>query len=398
MQQPRPIGSAEKKSSSKLSFGAFGVSLILHVSIFLLVGSYVMFEGVVPRSPFVGTIAAPADVSEIMDIPDITDEMPMPEMMDMPVTEASSAAAEQTSPMDLIISSAPSTTFSLPPVGSGPTINPNIGAGSGGSGTGQARGPSTARAAGSLFGARDVISGALEGTMYDLKQNRRGQPTNVNPGSYNNILKEFFRRGWNTKVMKDYFAVEQKLYQTQFYAPIINADQAPKAFGVEGVVKPSLWVIHYVGTAAAPASGRFRFVGYADDNIIVRWDGRDVLDGSRSAVGFHNDIGQVAEVRDQEIKQSHKAGNGHMAYGPWINMQKGVVAPVEILVGERPGGNLCFYLMIQQEGVEYQKDNAGNPALPLFRLAPSSRRDDEALMRGTNPPRIAREQVSFGSG
>lgn len=39
-----------------------------------------------------------------------------------------------------------------------------------------------------------------------------------------------------------------------------------------------------------------------------------------------------------------------------------------MLIGERRGGKVLFCLMLEDEGVEYQKDSKGNPILPIFRL------------------------------
>ena len=42
---------------------------------------------------------------------------------------------------------------------------------------------------------------------------------------------------------------------------------------------------------------------------------------------------------------------------------------MEVLLGEWPGGDFKAWLMIEKEGVEYEKDTKGNPILPIFKLA-----------------------------
>ncbi len=60
--------------------------------------------------------------------------------------------------------------------------------------------------------------------------------------------------------------------------PVMDAKDAPKAFKVN---KPaSYWAVHYRGKVRAPATGTYRFVGLADDFLLVRFGGRLVLDAS----------------------------------------------------------------------------------------------------------------------
>jgi hypothetical protein len=51
-----------------------------------------------------------------------------------------------------------------------------------------------------------------------------------------------------------------------------------------------------------------------------------------------------------------------------IVAKAGVPYPIEILIGEQPGGRGHADLLIMQSGVTYQKDAKGNPILPVFRL------------------------------
>ncbi len=41
---------------------------------------------------------------------------------------------------------------------------------------------------------------------------------------------------------------------------------------------------------------------------------------------------------------------------------------MQIVIGEQPGGDSLFQLLLEKEGVDYRKDDAGNPILPVFRL------------------------------
>lgn len=53
----------------------------------------------------------------------------------------------------------------------------------------------------------------------------------------------------------------------------MSAGQAPQGFGVEEVVEPRMWVVHYKGQVVAPMDGVYRLAGYADDFIAGRING-----------------------------------------------------------------------------------------------------------------------------
>jgi hypothetical protein len=42
---------------------------------------------------------------------------------------------------------------------------------------------------------------------------------------------------------------------------------------------------------------------------------------------------------------------------------------MEVLLGEWPGGDFKAWLLIEKDGVEYEKDGKGVPMLPIFKVA-----------------------------
>jgi hypothetical protein len=82
--------------SVKMSIGAFGLSLILHVTVLLVVGGYVIYEGVVPKTPF-EAVSGPVASSLDQEV------MPEPESVDpseqMPVVNSDLLAPAQDSPV-----------------------------------------------------------------------------------------------------------------------------------------------------------------------------------------------------------------------------------------------------------------------------------------------------------
>lgn len=366
---PSKSGSTSDKVN-KASLGAFALSLLVHGAVILLVGGYVVFEGVIPKSPFIaveGAVNAPVD-----EIPE--PEQPQ-EMMDTPVAPTSelnlpreNAAPGEATSADIIVSSGANPSFSLPPAVAAPSATPRLGFGSGTKGNSEGRGTGSPQGGiiRSLFGTTESSPSTLKGTMYDLKQTRGGKPTKAD---YLALTNEFSQK-WDTGVFRDYYKVDTSLYATHLFIPLIKAAEAPKAFNVEDKVQPSQWVIVYEGTFTAPASETYRFVGYADDILMVGVNGQLVLDGSRPTIGFDKNLGAASAWKvTPDTLLRHKIGNGQLAYGDWIPLQAGQPNQIHILLGERPGGFFCGFLLIQEKGKKYEVDakSGGRPILPLFR-------------------------------
>lgn len=234
-------------------------------------------------------------------------------------------------------------------------------------------------------------------------------------------LETFIRSGWNENRLSGFFRAPKQKFATTIMMPPMGADQAPIAFGVEDQVKPSYWVCHYKGTIAAPETGRYRFCGFADDILVVRagkkvvldacwpdlitkvspWkssdensrkfpldaprrkieglDWLDVFSGIRSAGGYEGDmplgeaLGQV-QVDGKKIDTgnvtNYEIAARRMVIGDWMSLTKGQKVPVEILIGEIPGGGFLCRLLIEQEGMDYpmvESDGGLRPILPVFK-------------------------------
>jgi hypothetical protein len=138
---PAPQNS-KKEGTAKASIGALALSVIVHGAALLLVGGYVIFEGVVPRTvfnqvdgiidPSADDMAAPPLPEEIVEMPDT----PQP-TDDLTPTTTTTATTSDTLGSDIIISSAPSpNSFNLAPAANITSISNNaqsLGAKSGGS-------------------------------------------------------------------------------------------------------------------------------------------------------------------------------------------------------------------------------------------------------------------------
>ena len=215
------------------------------------------------------------------------------------------------------------------------------------------------------FGSRDKSPGTLIATLYDLKQTQDRQPTHLTNNSYAEVCSEFLKDDWNEAVLNRYFRVTQPLYATQVYFPGMLADVAPKAFGVESIVEPMRWVVHYKGQVSPPESGRYRLAGYADNWMATAINGQTVLIARRG----DTDV-TIPSFQWTADRMGQQLLNGELTYGNWMDLKKGVPVDIDIAVGESAGGSFCGVLLVQKEGDAYEMSETGFPILPLFQLTP----------------------------
>jgi len=252
-------------------------------------------------------------------------------------------------------------------------------AGAGGTDVGFSAGGTTSSNAGGAGGAAVPFfgftaakgGGALVGKFYDLKQFKNQNPSKLDEQKgYPGEIAKFVNSGWNEANLQKYFVAPHPLYTTQIFIPKINAVQGPRAVGLG--VQPKMWVIHYKGTVVPTESGTFRFVGVADDVLIVRFNGRVVLDcGSMNPTGhgpqkFYTTAGLQIEKR-QGMEWYKGLGRGEP-----FQVNGGESYPMEVLIGEWSGIDFKAWLLIEKDGVQYEKDANGNPILPVFKLAAST--------------------------
>jgi hypothetical protein len=204
--------------------------------------------------------------------------------------------------------------------------------------------------------------GAVVGTMYDLKQTPEGKPTNMTNAPdansvYHKFLGKFVESGWNETLLNGFYKVEKPLGAFQIFIPSIPADNAPTAFKVEKYVKPKRWIVVYRGSFTSPESGTYRFVGKCDDILAVRLNNKNVLDGSLTTIS----------------KSISRETVGNLWGGDWFQLSAGQIYPIQIMIGEEPGGEFYAYLLIQKKGENYpSRPNNAGPILPVFQLAPTN--------------------------
>lgn len=235
-----------------------------------------------------------------------------------------------------------------------------------------------------FFGFKESKGGgSLTGKFYDLKQLKNGQPSKLDEqNGFPGELSKFIN-GWNESTFEKYFVGPNPLYTTQIFIPKINANQGPLAFGLGGRVQPKMWAVHYKGNVIPTETGTFRFVGMADDFLVVRFNGRVVLDcGSSTPTGHGPQSFYASAGLQLDPKMGWYKGLGR---GEPFQVTGGQSYPMEVLMGEWPGGDFKAWLMIEKDGVQYEKDAKGNPILPIFKIAAS-----EVAHSGSEAPAFAK--------
>ena len=300
------------------------------------------------------------------------------------LTKTNSRITSKNANASLSISSVPAMANPLATAGAvGGGSSKGFGGGSGGGiGSGKGAGVGGGRNFVSLFGMKSTGSmtvGGLLGTLYDLKQTSGRQPTSAAPAKtgiapYRASVRDFLESGWSPGKLQKFFKSPDMLVSGQLFITSRSADDAPKAFEVEKLMKPSRWVIHYRCYVEVPNSLPFRFVGSGDDFLIVRWNRKIALDDGYETYfagkdGNYKDFGVKVS---KEFKVDRKPGSLHrLKAGPWIQATKGTKVPVEVLIGETPGGVFDCYLAIEvaKSGTKEKGEYEGEGKLKLFRCS-----------------------------
>jgi len=395
----------------KLGGGSLTISLIVH-AIILAIGVYLVVQ-VIPPAPEPVVDFAPKSGGGGSSVASPSEKV----RVQMPPSNASRIAAKgASSAFTLPEPDTASDMTSLSSLDAGSLSGGMGGKGSGGGsgngtglgvGDGMAIGASNGVGIGAVFGTASANKNALIGTFYDLKQTKNRKPTELAElTNYRDIIPKtreiisnFVKQGWNERTFANYYQAPQKLYQTRIAMPSLRADEAPKAFNCEKEVTGSRWVVIYRGMVRPPKSGKFRFVGGADDILVVRFDGKNVFDfGYESAtanISLNKQLAKITGTEDKEWKKSRRdwimpepvevrnyptglftKDLGGLAVGKEFEVTGDKDYPIEILVSEIPGGFFCAYLMIEEVGVTYPTTPGGLPLIPFFRTSGDLPRPD----------------------
>ncbi len=220
----------------------------------------------------------------------------------------------------------------------------------------------------SMFGGTKsmAVGNDFEGTFYSLRYDRRGQETSMDDAGYKSTIRRFVDLDWNPFVFAPYYRAPQKLYTTQIFIPTISSEFGPSKFGIPAGPEfdPYFWCVHYKGKIMRNEGGRYRFWGFGDDVLLVRVNGKVVLNASWG--DFRTELCPW-ERHEEDYK--YFMGHAEAAVGDWFDLEPGVPVEMEVLFGEIPGGQVCAYLVVEDASEDYARNRQGMPILPVFKTA-----------------------------
>jgi len=325
--------------------------------------------------------------------------------------------------------------------------------------------------------------GELQGVFYDLKQTRDRRtssefasvPTAPPPQMQKNwviqrvppalkIMRAFVNGSWRREYdaqgkvhypeLDRFYCSPTRLWTSCFYTDsVIDAELAPKYYECDDVVKvPGSWVCIYSGNVVAPFSGKFRFLGAADDVILVRFNKEIVLDygfvSFTAGSFFHtvrnqqgvdtsvvpdgeNELRQLKSSSSNSIRNRSPLYSKHpleiyqtpnmvmnqqtgrmepdsnpahsLGKGSVITVKEGEVYPIEVLISEVPGGDYYQILYIERLDDNGQPLDPNPASRPLFRTTLALPKDQPKLPYPEFSPygpvwKVVRSTASSGGG
>lgn len=268
----------------------------------------------------------------------------------------------------------PDTPLSTPAFGAMPTsISGMAGAGKGSFGmatssTGKAGMSSTGMPSTgsevSVFGFKGASTlKGMTGHLYDLKQNPDKSPTDYDNHNRQNVLKivnTLNAKQFDLSVLSPFFRANDELTASRFWIPSMTSAQMPRSFGVEKEVKPISLVVRYKAKVVPPKEGTYRFVGFGDDFIGVKLDGKVILPFDRKGTRLYC-RGENAGAFYEITKKGHAVSDS-------VTLSKNQVCELEVILIEWSGGLTGFSLLVEREEDmdKYKRTADGLPIIPIF--------------------------------
>ena len=237
-----------------------------------------------------------------------------------------------------------------------------------GAGTGSGVGTGTGALRMMPFGLLQAPkSGALVGTLYLMPSDQYKNNKEETAG-FQNWIRSTASSGWPESSFAKLPKSPKQLFTTQILIPQIVSLEAPKAFGVDKQKSVVRFLIRYRGKVSPPRNGRWRFVGFGDDILIVRLSSKVVLVSSGP-----KEKKPVPGMTGWTPHKFYNYGSDiNYAVGDWLQLNTSGSYDLEIYMSEEPrSGNTSAILLVEEEGATYEKTAGDAPILPPWTLAPN---------------------------
>jgi hypothetical protein len=217
------------------------------------------------------------------------------------------------------------------------------------------------------FGFKMPPSGTatgLRGVLYYMrrKPDRTPYPENNDRADYLQRIEALFgnKGKLNEAEAQKYLKFDQPLVTNVILFPASAGESAPKAFGVDQVPgTQQSWFAIYKAKVASKEKQRYRFVGGGNEVLIVRVDGKVVLDGCYAGLPWKagkNPTGYGSRGSLGALWSDVRNVGEYFSFGP-----NG--SEVEIIIGAGWGGAFGADLCIEEEGKIYTGE-----LRPLFKI------------------------------
>lgn len=205
----------------------------------------------------------------------------------------------------------------------------------------------------------------LRGVLYYMRRKPDGTvyPENFEKADYLERVERLLGAAGklNEQEASNYLRFGQPLVTQTILFSAVAGDSAPKAFGVEQVPgTQQSWIAVYKAHVFAEAPGkRYRFVGGGNEVLVVRVDGKLVLDGSYESLPWKNGKNPTGHKASGVLNALWSDGRRK---GDFFTVPaKGV--DLEVIIGEGWGGAFGADLCVEEEGRAYKDD-----VRPIFKL------------------------------
>jgi len=232
------------------------------------------------------------------------------------------------------------------------------------------------------FGRAQSIGNDFKGTFYDLKRRSDGSPLGTStPDKLIQDVRKFVSGGWKSSAFSKYYRSPKNLFATHIMTGVIPSVLGPMVFGED--TGGWLWLVHYKGELVHKEGITFRFWGSGDDLLLVRVDGKMVLNASRNSEAPDNYADRITphwQTPKKSTFQTYWLGSAYSVVGDWITLEPGVPLDMEVLIGETKGDFFGAMLLVEVQDEEYERiGHLLAPALPMFTTTELTRDVIEAV-------------------
>jgi hypothetical protein len=226
-----------------------------------------------------------------------------------------------------------------------------------------------------VLGSENSIGSDLVGTFYDFKRNSAGKFTGLSEDDrffrpiFLGEANEFIRSGFSPSSLRQYYRSDRKLYASCLVVSPIWTSIGPSAFDTPDS-GGGFWMVHYKGKLVHKDGITFRFVCQSDYFTVISVDNEIVWAGVWNTpdrfTEFSYLVGGMYKPRFETRRRF--IGNDRIMAGEWITLEPGEAKDIDIIIGDE-NGQCGWIIAVEEEGVEYEEDQYGEPIYPIFRTA-----------------------------